>query len=98
MKKSAFTLAVGVALLAGISLGVTSCTQAPAPVAAAPADTSAPAPAPAPPVVVEEHRPVVVEEHRPVVVEEKRARPGVDIDVRKRDDGDHTSVDIHAHQ
>jgi hypothetical protein len=88
MKKSAFTLAAGLALLAGISLGVTSCTQAPAPVAAAPADTSAPAPAPAPPVVVEERRPVVVEENHP--------RPKVDIDVRKRDNGDHTSVDIHA--
>jgi hypothetical protein len=86
MKKSAFTLAAGLALLAGISLGVTSCTQAPAPVAAAPADTSAPAPAP----------PVVVEERRPVVVEENRERPKVDIDVHKRDDGDHTSVDIHA--
>jgi hypothetical protein len=86
MKKSAFTLVAGLALLAGVSLGVTSCTQAPAPVAAAPADTSAPAPAP----------PVVVEERRPVVVEENHPRPKVDIDVRKRDDGDHTSVDIHA--
>ena len=94
MKKSAFTLAAGLALHAGISLGVTSCTQAPAPVAAAPADTSAPAPAP--PVVVEDRRPVVVEEHRPVVVEQNHDRPKVDIDVRKRDNGDHTSVDIHA--
>jgi hypothetical protein len=88
MKKCALTFVAGLALV-GISLGVTSCTQAPAPVAAAPAaDTPAPAPAPAPPVVVEERRPVVVEENHP--------RPSVDINVRKRDDGDHTSVDIHA--
>jgi hypothetical protein len=87
MKKPAFTLVAGLAL-AGISLGITACTQAPAPVAAAPADTSAPAPAAAPPVIVEDHRPVVVEQNRP--------RPGVDINVRKRDDGDHTAVDIHA--
>jgi hypothetical protein len=83
MKKFAFTLVAGLAL-AGISLGVTACTQAPAPVAAAPADTPAPAP------------PVVVEERRPVVVEENHARPGIDINVHKRDDGDHTSVDVHA--
>ena len=87
MKKCAFTFVAGLAL-AGISLGVTGCTQAPAPVAAAPADTPAPA-APAAPVVVEEHR-------RDVVVEENHPRPGVDINVHKRDDGDHTSVDIHA--
>ena len=87
MKKCAFTLVAGLAL-ACISLGVTACTQAPAPVAAAPADTSAPATAPAPPVVVEERRPVVVEENHP--------RPRMDINVHKRDDGDHTSVDIHA--
>jgi hypothetical protein len=85
MKKFAFTLVAGLAL-AGISLGVTACTQAP--VAAAPADTSAPAAASAPPVVVEERRPVVVEENH--------ARPGVDINVHKGDNGDHTSVDIHA--
>jgi hypothetical protein len=92
MKKRAFTLIAGMAL----SLGFTACTQAPAPVAAAPAETSAPAPAP--PVVVEERRPtVVVENHpRPVVVEENHSRPGVNISVHKRDDGDHTSVDIHA--
>jgi hypothetical protein len=87
MKKCAFTLVAGLAL-AGISLGVTACTQAPAPVAAAPADTSAPAAASEPPVVVEERRPVVVEENH--------ARPGIAINVHKRDDGDHTSVDIHA--
>jgi hypothetical protein len=85
MKKCALTFVAGLAL-AGISLGVTACTQAPAPVAAAPADTSAPAAAP----------PVVVEERRPVVVEENHPRPAVDIDVRKHDDGGHTSVDIHA--
>jgi hypothetical protein len=96
MKKSTLTLVAGLAF-AGISIGVTGCSQAPAPVAAAPADTSAPAPAPAPPVVVEERRPVVVEEHRPVVVEENHPRPSVDINVRKKDDGDHASVDIHAH-
>jgi hypothetical protein len=82
MKKCALTFVAGLAL-AGISLGVTACTQAPAPVAA---DTSAPAAAP----------PVVVEERRPVVVEENHPRPDVDINVKKRDDGDHTSVDIHA--
>jgi hypothetical protein len=85
MKKCALTFVAGMAI-AGFSLGVTACTQAP--VAAAPADTSAPAAAPAPPVVVEEHRPVVVVENH--------QRPGVDISVHKRDDGDHTSVDIHA--
>ena len=92
MKKCAFTLITGVAL----SLGFNACTQAPAPVAAAPAETSAPAPPP--PVVVEERRPtVVVENHsRPVVVEDNHSRPGVDINVQKRNDGDHTSVDIHA--
>jgi hypothetical protein len=37
-----------------------------------------------------------VEERRPVVVEENHPRPGIDINVRKHDDGDHTSVDIHA--
>jgi hypothetical protein len=31
-----------------------------------------------------------------VVVEEKQPRPGIDIDVHKRDDGGHASVDIHA--
>jgi hypothetical protein len=87
MKKFAFTLVAELAL-AGISLGVTACAQAPTPVAAAPADTSAPAAASAPPVVVEERRPVVVVENHP--------RPGVDINVHKRDDGNHTSVDIHA--
>jgi len=87
MKKWALTLVAGLTL-AGFSLGVTACTQAPAPVAAAPADTSAPVAAPAPPVVVEDRRPVVVDEnHR---------RPGINIDVHKRDDGDRSSVDIHA--
>jgi hypothetical protein len=84
MKKRALTLVTGL-VLAGISLGVTACTQAPAPVAAAPADTSAPAAAPAPPVVVEERR---------VVVEEKRPSPAVDVKVQKKDDGDHKSVDV----
>lgn len=93
MKKWALTLVAGLTL-AGISLGVTACTQAPAPVAAAPADTSAPVAAPAPPVVVEDRRPVVVEDRRPEVREERR--PGIDINVHKRDDGDHSSVDIHA--
>jgi hypothetical protein len=87
MKKYVLTFVTGLAL-AGISLGVTACTQAPAPVAAAPADTSAPAAAPAP---------VVVDERRPVVVEQDHRRPGVDVDVRKRKDGDHTAVDINAH-
>ena len=87
MKKCVLTLVAGLAL-AGISLGITACTQAPAPVAAATADTAAPVAAPAPPVVVEERRPVVVEENHP--------RPGIDINVHKRDDGDHTAVDIHA--
>jgi hypothetical protein len=87
MKKCALTLIAGLTL-AGISLGVTACTQAPAPVAAAPADTSTPAPAAAPTVIVEERRPVVVEENHP--------RPGIDINIHKRDDRDHTSVDIHA--
>lgn len=85
MKKWVLTLVAGLTL-AGISLGVTACTQAPAPVAAAPADTSAPVAAPAPPVVVEDRRPVVREERR----------SGIDINVHKRDDGDHSSVDIHA--
>jgi hypothetical protein len=31
-----------------------------------------------------------------VVVEENHPRPGIDINVHKRDDGDHTAVDIHA--
>ena len=75
---------VGVMVLVGVCLGVTSCTQTPAPAAAA--DTSAPA-ASAPPVVVEQRRTVVVEEQHP--------RSGVDINVHKRD-GDHTSVDIHT--
>jgi hypothetical protein len=86
MKNCAPKLIAGLTF-ACISLGVTACTQAPAPVAAAPADTSAPAAATAPPVVVE-RRTVIVDEHKP--------RPSVDIDVKKRDDGDHTSVDIHA--
>ena len=90
MKKWALTLVAGLTL-AGISLGVTACTQAPAPVAA---DTSAPVAAPAAPVVVEDRRPVVVDDHRPVVREERR--PGIDINVHKRDDGDRSSVDIHA--
>jgi hypothetical protein len=88
MKKWALTFVAGLAL-AGISLGVTACMQAPAPVAAAPADTPAPAAAPAPPVVVEENRRVVVEENHP--------RPAVEINVQKRADGDHTSIDIQAH-
>jgi hypothetical protein len=87
MKKCAFTFVAGLALV-GISLGVTACTQA-APVAAAPADTPAPAAAPVPPVVVEERRRVVVKENDP--------RPAVDIKVQKRNDGDHTSVDVQAH-
>jgi len=90
MKQYAPTLLMGV-FLAGISLGVTACQQAPAPVAAAPADTTAPAP-PAP-VIVEEH-PRVVEEVRPR--EEDHARVGVNVDVHKQQDKDHVAVDIHA--
>lgn len=85
MKKRALTFVTGL-VLAGISLGVAACTQAPAPVAAAPAHTSAPAAAPAPPVIVEERRRVVVEEKHP--------SPAVDVKVQKRDDGDHKSVDV----
>ena len=93
LEKYARTFFAGL-VLAGISFGVTACTQAPAPVAAAPAETNAPTP-PAP-VIVEETHPTVVERMQPRGREERRPRVGVDIDIRKQQDRDQVSVDLHA--
>jgi hypothetical protein len=93
MKQHARKLFVGL-VFTGISLGVTGCQQAPAPVSAAPAAPVSAAPAQ---VVIEDRRPQVVEEVLPRVREEDRPRVGVEIDVHKRQDGDHVDVDLHAH-
>lgn len=98
MKHYACTFFAGL-VLAGISLGVTACQQAPAPVAAAPADSTTPVAAPTPPPQV------IVEESRPRVIEENPPRVGVDIDIHKQQNRDHeqqnrdhVAVDLHAHQ